>query len=270
MDAEGGAGAGAASAGECAEQADLIIALRRPERTRHRVSEGGRRCASRRPARSAGVEPRTDDRTSCVRCAGRPPSTSGAIRRRVSGAPPCRPSAQPQGRTSRGATARGPGRLAERQRSQWPGKARLTGAERQRSRGSSDEASYETIPEARPRPTRAVGGAPEHRPSVSLLEVSTTSGMAPPATAWRCKKIDEPTAIYSLRQGGPTTLSRPVACEHAAGPVLFLSGAGDVRLRRVDVSTLFVPSRFLRGLDIVLDFPKHCVDTVVTLSDTLL
>jgi hypothetical protein len=104
-----------------------------------------------------------------------PASTSGATRRRVSGAPPCRPSAQPQGRSSRGATARGPGRRAERQRSLWPGKARLTGAERQRSRGSSDEASYETIPEARPRPTCSapgsvrparwgVGGAPEHPP----------------------------------------------------------------------------------------------------------
>lgn len=46
-------------------------ARRRPERTRDRVSEGGRRCASRRPARSAGVEPRTDDRTSCVRCGER-------------------------------------------------------------------------------------------------------------------------------------------------------------------------------------------------------
>jgi len=64
---------------------------------------------------------------------------------------------------------------AERQRSLWPGKARLTGAERQRSRGSSDEASYETIPEAWPRPTCSapgsvrparwgVGGAPEHPP----------------------------------------------------------------------------------------------------------
>jgi hypothetical protein len=59
-----------------------------------------------------------------------------------------------------------------------------------RRRGRGGARAIQPIPEARPRPTCSapgsvrparwgVGGAPEHRPSVSLLEVSTTrSGMA--------------------------------------------------------------------------------------------
>ena len=78
---EGGPRAEAAQPGG-ARNNRLVFALRRPERTRDRVREGGRRCAPRRPARSAGVEPRRGACTSCVRCGGRLPSTSGAIGRR--------------------------------------------------------------------------------------------------------------------------------------------------------------------------------------------
>ena len=78
----------------------------------------------------------------------------------------------------------------------------------------------QSIPEARPRPTsapgaqrtaRAVGGAPEHRPQVSLLEGSTTSsGMAP--SAFRFLRG------LAVAEGGPALDARG-ACMKCRGPL---------------------------------------------------
>ena len=173
------------------------------ERSPCAVAAGG---ATEPPTRgSAAVSPRDSlrmNRNRCAQAAGRAEERPAGA---VSGAGPCRPSrgSPVDQRAPRSALAgswavgepASPVRACQRERRcrQTCTAPRPGGIDRNRRRGREGARVIQTIPEARPRPTggaggsggterpprRAVGGAPEHRPSVSLLVANEVDRMAP-------------------------------------------------------------------------------------------